>query len=181
MVGPPGSSLLLLSLLFLCCPGLWSYEAPIDKQDVFAKNACPAFLTYRNVAYLSGVTVELPCRCKPETVTLPTDTHLHSSLEVHCLHARALGKVRISLSGPVDVVSMVTVAAESGCGWADFRLSCSVQCRYCNSLFELINVLRCCCWSPDQCLRVIRVKLNRINRINWIIRINIWQVVCLHV
>lgn len=70
MVGPTGSSLLLLCLLlFLCCPGLWSYEAPIDKQDVFAKNACPAFLTYRNVAFLSGVTVELPCRCKPEMVT----------------------------------------------------------------------------------------------------------------
>lgn len=70
-VGPPGSSLLLLSLLlFLCCPSLRSYEAPVDKQDVFAKDACPAFLTYRNVAVLSGVTVELPCRCKPQTVTL---------------------------------------------------------------------------------------------------------------
>lgn len=92
MVGPPGSSLLLLSLLlFLCCPGLWSYEAPIDKQDVFAKNACPAFLTYRNVAFLSGVTVELPCRCKPEMVTLPVDTHLLSCLEVYRLHAQALG------------------------------------------------------------------------------------------
>lgn len=88
MVGPPGASLLLLSLLlFLCCPGLWSYEAPIDKQDVFAKNACPAFLTYRNVAFLSGVTVELPCHCKPEMVTLPADTHLHSFLEVYRLHA----------------------------------------------------------------------------------------------
>ncbi|XP_003977925.2 Ig-like V-type domain-containing protein FAM187A isoform X1 [Takifugu rubripes] len=89
MVGPPGSSLLLLSfLLFLCCPGLWSYEAPIDKQDVFAKNACPAFLTYRNVAFLSGVTVELPCRCKPEMVQSVTwfyRKHLDTSKDTRAL------------------------------------------------------------------------------------------------
>uniref|UniRef100_A0A3Q4H3Z4 Family with sequence similarity 187 member A n=1 Tax=Neolamprologus brichardi TaxID=32507 RepID=A0A3Q4H3Z4_NEOBR len=46
----------------------WSYEAPEDKQDVFARTACPAFLTFTNAAYLSGVTVELPCLCKPEQV-----------------------------------------------------------------------------------------------------------------
>ncbi|XP_035771040.1 Ig-like V-type domain-containing protein FAM187A [Neolamprologus brichardi] len=56
-----------LFLLFLT-PKAWSYEAPEDKQDVFARTACPAFLTFTNAAYLSGVTVELPCLCKPEQV-----------------------------------------------------------------------------------------------------------------
>lgn len=75
MDAPPGSApQLLLPLLLFCCSHVRSYEAPADKQDVFAKTACPAFLTFRNVAFLSGVTVELSCRCKPETVTLPTHT-----------------------------------------------------------------------------------------------------------
>lgn len=65
---PPCSSPLLL-LLLLLCPEVWSYEAPEDKQDVFARRACPAFLTFTNAAYLSGVTVELPCHCKPQQVT----------------------------------------------------------------------------------------------------------------
>ncbi|XP_031600658.2 Ig-like V-type domain-containing protein FAM187A [Oreochromis aureus] len=63
----PFPSLSPLFLLFLT-PEAWSYEAPEDKQDVFARTACPAFLTFTNAAYLSGVTVELPCLCKPEQV-----------------------------------------------------------------------------------------------------------------
>lgn len=63
----PLPSLSPLFLLFLT-PKAWSYEAPEDKQDVFARTACPAFLTFTNAAYLSGVTVELPCLCKPEQV-----------------------------------------------------------------------------------------------------------------
>ncbi|MED6243454.1 hypothetical protein ATANTOWER_020344 [Ataeniobius toweri] len=47
---------------------VWSYEAPEDKQDVFASRACPAFLTFTNAAYIVGVTVELPCHCKPQEV-----------------------------------------------------------------------------------------------------------------
>ncbi|KAM6957808.1 Ig-like V-type domain-containing protein FAM187A [Aplochiton taeniatus] len=57
--------LLLLLLLLLRSPGLRAYEAPEDKEDVFAITACPAFLTFINAAYLEGVTVELPCLCKP--------------------------------------------------------------------------------------------------------------------
>ncbi|KAF3697411.1 Ig-like V-type domain-containing protein FAM187A Precursor [Channa argus] len=53
--------------LLLCLEG-WSYEAPEDKQDVFAARACPAFLTFTNAAYLAGATVELPCLCKPQQV-----------------------------------------------------------------------------------------------------------------
>uniref|UniRef100_A0A3P9K7N6 Ig-like domain-containing protein n=1 Tax=Oryzias latipes TaxID=8090 RepID=A0A3P9K7N6_ORYLA len=54
-------------LLFLPC-GVWTYEAPEDKQDVFAVKACPAFLTFVNAAYLAGATVELLCHCKPPEV-----------------------------------------------------------------------------------------------------------------
>ncbi|XP_061647174.1 Ig-like V-type domain-containing protein FAM187A isoform X2 [Phyllopteryx taeniolatus] len=46
----------------------WSYEAPKEKQDVFAKKACPAFLLFFNTAYQAGATVELPCHCKPEEI-----------------------------------------------------------------------------------------------------------------
>uniref|UniRef100_A0A3Q3EPT5 Family with sequence similarity 187 member A n=1 Tax=Labrus bergylta TaxID=56723 RepID=A0A3Q3EPT5_9LABR len=45
-----------------------NYDAPEYKQDVFARKACPAFLTFTNAAYLAGVTVELPCHCKPQQV-----------------------------------------------------------------------------------------------------------------
>ncbi|XP_061592931.1 Ig-like V-type domain-containing protein FAM187A [Cololabis saira] len=47
---------------------LVSYEAPEDQQDVFSSRACPAFLVFRNAAYLAGATVELPCLCKPPQV-----------------------------------------------------------------------------------------------------------------
>uniref|UniRef100_A0A3Q3AVE6 Family with sequence similarity 187 member A n=1 Tax=Kryptolebias marmoratus TaxID=37003 RepID=A0A3Q3AVE6_KRYMA len=57
-----------LSVVLLLYSAAWSFEAPEDKQDVFANRACPAFLTFRNTAYLAGVTVELPCHCKPQEV-----------------------------------------------------------------------------------------------------------------
>ncbi|XP_044066066.1 Ig-like V-type domain-containing protein FAM187A [Siniperca chuatsi] len=60
--------LFFVLLLLLLCPEVWSYEAPEDKQDVFATRACPAFLTFTNAAYLAGVTLELPCYCKPQQV-----------------------------------------------------------------------------------------------------------------
>ena len=64
--------LLVLLVLLILCPEAWTYEAPEVKQDVFATTACPAFLTFTNAAYLAGVTLELPCRCKPQQVTAPT-------------------------------------------------------------------------------------------------------------
>ncbi|XP_012691718.2 Ig-like V-type domain-containing protein FAM187A [Clupea harengus] len=45
---------------------LVAYEAPEDKEDVFASRVCPAFLVFDNAAYLSDMTIELPCHCKPE-------------------------------------------------------------------------------------------------------------------
>ncbi|XP_061696507.1 Ig-like V-type domain-containing protein FAM187A [Syngnathoides biaculeatus] len=55
-------------LILLLLAKAWSYEAPKEKQDVFAKKACPAFLLFFNAAYQAGATVELPCHCKPEEV-----------------------------------------------------------------------------------------------------------------
>lgn len=67
------SALFILLLLFT---EAWSYEAPKDKQDVFAKKACPAFLIFFNTAYQAGATVELPCHCKPEAVRPLTVTRI---------------------------------------------------------------------------------------------------------
>uniref|UniRef100_A0A3B4TRW6 Family with sequence similarity 187 member A n=2 Tax=Seriola dumerili TaxID=41447 RepID=A0A3B4TRW6_SERDU len=80
--------LLLLLLLLLLGPEVWSYEAPEDKEDVFARKACPAFLTFTNAAYLAGVTVELPCHCKPQqvqSVVWFSRKHLGSSEETRAL------------------------------------------------------------------------------------------------
>ncbi|KAK2916409.1 hypothetical protein Q8A67_000783 [Cirrhinus molitorella] len=43
-----------------------SYEAPEDKEDIFASRACPAFLVFDTAAFLADMTIELPCHCKPE-------------------------------------------------------------------------------------------------------------------
>ncbi|XP_056309720.1 Ig-like V-type domain-containing protein FAM187A [Danio aesculapii] len=61
----------MLKVQVLCfwsiCPLLLSaYEAPQDIEDIFARKACPAFLVFDTVAFLSDMTVNLPCRCKPE-------------------------------------------------------------------------------------------------------------------
>ncbi|XP_061907905.1 Ig-like V-type domain-containing protein FAM187A [Entelurus aequoreus] len=55
-------------ILILLFTKAWSFEPPEEKADVFAKKACPAFLTFFNAAYLAGATVELPCYCKPHQV-----------------------------------------------------------------------------------------------------------------
>lgn len=47
---------------------LSAYEAPEDKEDIFASRACPAFLIFESIAFLADMTIELPCRCKPEEV-----------------------------------------------------------------------------------------------------------------
>ncbi|KAJ3586765.1 hypothetical protein NHX12_013158 [Muraenolepis orangiensis] len=48
--------------------GVRGYEAPEDKEDVFSRRACPAFLTFTNVAALAGFNLEMACRCKPAQV-----------------------------------------------------------------------------------------------------------------
>ncbi|XP_056608591.1 Ig-like V-type domain-containing protein FAM187A [Triplophysa dalaica] len=47
---------------------LSAYEAPEDKEDIFASKACPAFLIFESSAFLADTTIELPCHCKPEEV-----------------------------------------------------------------------------------------------------------------
>uniref|UniRef100_A0A8C8S271 Family with sequence similarity 187 member A n=1 Tax=Pelusios castaneus TaxID=367368 RepID=A0A8C8S271_9SAUR len=43
--------------------------AVMEKEDVFKKTPCPAFLMFDNAAYLADMSFELPCHCKPEEVT----------------------------------------------------------------------------------------------------------------
>ncbi|NWS78613.1 F187A protein, partial [Crotophaga sulcirostris] len=40
-----------------------------EKGDVYSRVACPAFLMFVNTAYLTGMTFELPCKCKPREVS----------------------------------------------------------------------------------------------------------------
>ncbi|KAI7803174.1 hypothetical protein IRJ41_003592 [Triplophysa rosa] len=47
---------------------LSAYEAPEDKEDIFASKVCPAFLIFESIAFLADRTIELPCHCKPEEV-----------------------------------------------------------------------------------------------------------------
>ncbi|MBN3296492.1 F187A protein, partial [Amia calva] len=48
--------------------GLSAYEAIQEDEDIFARRPCPAFLMFDNAAYVSDMTIELPCHCKPEVV-----------------------------------------------------------------------------------------------------------------
>ncbi|XP_068180441.1 Ig-like V-type domain-containing protein FAM187A [Antennarius striatus] len=75
-------------LLLLLCTGVWSYEVPREKEDLFATKPCPAFLTFVNAAYLAGATVELPCHCKPmkfQSVVWFYKKHLGSFAETKAL------------------------------------------------------------------------------------------------
>lgn len=65
---PPSYPFLVIVLLLI--QEVCSYEEPEEEVDVFERKACPAFLTFINVAYLAGVTVELPCHCKPKQVEI---------------------------------------------------------------------------------------------------------------
>ncbi|KAM8864622.1 Ig-like V-type domain-containing protein FAM187A [Spinachia spinachia] len=95
MLCPSSSPILLLLLiptvlllLLLLSPEAWCYEAAEDKQDAFARKACPAFLTFTNAAFLSGVTVEVPCHCKPpqiQSVVWFFKKHLSGSEETRAL------------------------------------------------------------------------------------------------
>lgn len=60
-----------------------SYEAPEDREDVFSRRACPAFLSFSNTAYLAGFTVELACLCKPAQVVSHTPRMDVCRVDVH--------------------------------------------------------------------------------------------------
>ncbi|XP_045693247.1 Ig-like V-type domain-containing protein FAM187A [Phyllostomus hastatus] len=40
----------------------------VEKEDIFQRTPCPAFLMFDNAAYLADMSFELPCHCKPEEV-----------------------------------------------------------------------------------------------------------------
>ncbi|XP_042329556.1 Ig-like V-type domain-containing protein FAM187A [Sceloporus undulatus] len=40
----------------------------MEKEDIFKKTPCPAFLMFENAAYLADMSFELPCNCKPEEI-----------------------------------------------------------------------------------------------------------------
>ncbi|NXP49592.1 F187A protein, partial [Heliornis fulica] len=60
---------LLGATVLLCLLDVLHAFAFEDKGDVFKRMACPAFLTFENTAYLADMTIELPCKCKPEEVS----------------------------------------------------------------------------------------------------------------
>ncbi|XP_006833776.1 PREDICTED: Ig-like V-type domain-containing protein FAM187A-like [Chrysochloris asiatica] len=47
---------------------LQSFEI-VEKENIFQKTPCPAFLMFDNAAYLADMSFELPCHCKPEEVS----------------------------------------------------------------------------------------------------------------
>ncbi|XP_069732851.1 Ig-like V-type domain-containing protein FAM187A [Phaenicophaeus curvirostris] len=55
------------AVLLCVADGLHAFAID-EKGDIFNRKACPAFLMFVNVAYLAGMTFELPCNCKPKDV-----------------------------------------------------------------------------------------------------------------
>lgn len=41
----------------------------VEKENIFQRTPCPAFLMFDNAAYLADMSFELPCHCKPEEVS----------------------------------------------------------------------------------------------------------------
>ncbi|NXG81248.1 F187A protein, partial [Baryphthengus martii] len=60
---------LLGAALLLCLVDVLHAFAVEEKEDVFKRTACPAFLMFDNTAYLADMTFELPCKCKPREVS----------------------------------------------------------------------------------------------------------------
>ncbi|NXM78635.1 F187A protein, partial [Serilophus lunatus] len=57
---------LLEAAILICLLDVLQAFAIEQKADIFKRMACPAFLSFENVAYLADMTFELPCKCKPE-------------------------------------------------------------------------------------------------------------------
>ncbi|XP_005394614.1 PREDICTED: Ig-like V-type domain-containing protein FAM187A [Chinchilla lanigera] len=55
------------SLLLWAWATLEAFEV-MEKENIFQKTPCPAFLMFDNAAYLADMSFELPCHCKPEQV-----------------------------------------------------------------------------------------------------------------
>ncbi|XP_062972897.1 Ig-like V-type domain-containing protein FAM187A [Elgaria multicarinata webbii] len=55
--------------IVLCTADVLYAFAIVEKDDVFKKTPCPAFLMFENAAYLADMSFELPCNCKPEEIS----------------------------------------------------------------------------------------------------------------
>ncbi|XP_008054732.1 Ig-like V-type domain-containing protein FAM187A [Carlito syrichta] len=60
---------LVHATVFLWAWGSFLAFEIVEKENVFQKTPCPAFLMFDNAAYLADMTFELPCHCKPEEVS----------------------------------------------------------------------------------------------------------------
>nr|XP_002719489.1 Ig-like V-type domain-containing protein FAM187A [Oryctolagus cuniculus] len=60
-------SLVPATLLLWAWGHLQAFEI-VEKENIFQKTPCPAFLMFDNAAYLADMSFELPCHCKPEEV-----------------------------------------------------------------------------------------------------------------
>ncbi|KAM4622366.1 Ig-like V-type domain-containing protein FAM187A [Discoglossus pictus] len=66
--------LMVKTVLFLLLISLWLQPIQVqvtgfeivEKEDIYRSRPCPAFLMFEMAAYLSDMTFELPCHCKPE-------------------------------------------------------------------------------------------------------------------
>uniref|UniRef100_A0A8C5QGT7 Family with sequence similarity 187 member A n=1 Tax=Leptobrachium leishanense TaxID=445787 RepID=A0A8C5QGT7_9ANUR len=64
-----------LETMFFCLAFILFYQSPLDafeiaeKVGIFEDKICPAFLVFESVAYLTDMTFELPCHCKPEQIS----------------------------------------------------------------------------------------------------------------
>ncbi|XP_021529383.2 Ig-like V-type domain-containing protein FAM187A [Aotus nancymaae] len=59
--------LALTTVLLWAWGSLQAFEI-VEKENIFQKTPCPAFLMFENAAYLADMSFELPCHCKPEEV-----------------------------------------------------------------------------------------------------------------
>ncbi|PKK19117.1 Ig-like V-type domain-containing protein FAM187A [Columba livia] len=58
----PGATILLCMVDVL-------HAFAVEEKNTFARMACPSYLMFDNAAYLADMTFELPCNCKPDTVS----------------------------------------------------------------------------------------------------------------
>ncbi|XP_007535813.2 Ig-like V-type domain-containing protein FAM187A [Erinaceus europaeus] len=68
LLPPAGMNLAYTAILLWLCGSFQAFEI-VEKENIFQRTPCPAFLMFDNVAYLADMSFELPCHCKPEDVS----------------------------------------------------------------------------------------------------------------
>ncbi|XP_075034454.1 Ig-like V-type domain-containing protein FAM187A [Mixophyes fleayi] len=67
LLSSPHLFFVVAALFLLYLTPASSFEM-VEKDDIYRLVPCPAFLVFDTAAYLSDMTFELPCRCKPEQI-----------------------------------------------------------------------------------------------------------------